>query len=757
MRHNRSFIRKVVYIAIIALLLIPLSFLSQPATSSGSSASQDDEALGRTGGKLARLRLEYKLSQANLGEIDPASETMKLATLGLKGVAANLLWHQANEYKKKKMWDRLTATVIQITKLQPNFETIWEFQAHNLAYNVSAQFDNYEHRYHWVKKGLNFLMDGTRYNSTSHRLFWYTGWIIGQKIGRSDEFKQFRALFKEDTDYRTKLLGYVRDQMSKLPLTLQKDFDNWIMAHLWFVQAEHLATLRGARPLKMSKPVFYQSSAKALINYARAISEEVRPEIGGITHEAWKYATKAWKDFGNYEMRTPWDDIVTLNQLAATEAELKELRAELDTEISPGARDEIAKEKRANLKRTNPKMLAAYDEVQVSDDPSSLPGETLTLADEAGPRLAVTDEDVANRAPDNLKDRAGEVLREILRLRDDADRIRMYRSHTNYDYWALRCRAESEDDFILARQAVFDARDLMEKKKYTSVEKLDTNGDVIPVLDDNGQQVRDENGEPVYEMEDGARQKFELAWTHWANVFNRDEYKELVTDLDTDSLMPPIKEYRNLLLDLYVEPAELPIDFKLFPLLTGSRQKSFRVPSVQEVVNVHFQYVEDKLHEAQELADRGILETGVAKDEDGKPIQQEDVTGNKLFGEDGKPIYKIQPGARETFEVALAHAAKMFTKGPPGLINHARTAEIAKAIPEYRKVVKKLGEPDIPLDSPIMVFLSARDGKDNLPTPGEIRAAHSATNPASKKDEAKPSSDENNDQKSNDQPTQPGN
>ena len=73
----------------------------------------EDEAL------LARLRDDYDLSQANLGEIDPASETMKLATLGMKGIAVNMLWHQANEYKKKKMWDRLAVTVRQITKLQP--------------------------------------------------------------------------------------------------------------------------------------------------------------------------------------------------------------------------------------------------------------------------------------------------------------------------------------------------------------------------------------------------------------------------------------------------------------------------------------------------------------------------------------------------------------------------------------------------------------------------------------------------------------
>ena len=89
------------------------------------------------------MRASYGLSQAELGEIDPASETMKMATLGLRGVATNLLWTKANRYKKTESWDKLSATLNQIAKLQPNYITVWEFQAHNLSYNVSAEFDDY--------------------------------------------------------------------------------------------------------------------------------------------------------------------------------------------------------------------------------------------------------------------------------------------------------------------------------------------------------------------------------------------------------------------------------------------------------------------------------------------------------------------------------------------------------------------------------------------------------------------------------------
>lgn len=126
MSQNLSFWRKVVYVGIITSLLVPLFLLGRPTTTSGP------------GGVLAQLRAKHNLSQANLGDIDPASESMKLATLGLRGVAANLLWSKANEYKKTEDWDALSATLNQITKLQPNFISVWEFQAHNLSYNVSA-------------------------------------------------------------------------------------------------------------------------------------------------------------------------------------------------------------------------------------------------------------------------------------------------------------------------------------------------------------------------------------------------------------------------------------------------------------------------------------------------------------------------------------------------------------------------------------------------------------------------------------------
>ena len=153
MSSRSSFVRKIFYLIAIAVLLMPLFWLSQPATNAVKGVQ------GSPGGMLAQLRDDpvHTLSQAQLGQIDPTSVTIKLATLGMRGVAANILWEKANDFKMKKDWTNLAATLNQITKVQPNFVNVWINQAWNLSYNISVQFDDYRERYRWVIKGFDFL------------------------------------------------------------------------------------------------------------------------------------------------------------------------------------------------------------------------------------------------------------------------------------------------------------------------------------------------------------------------------------------------------------------------------------------------------------------------------------------------------------------------------------------------------------------------------------------------------------------------
>ena len=94
MNQLSPFVRKIIYLLAIVALLIPMSLISRPAQRAENVKDSN------SGGKLSQLRDEYSLSQSQLSKIDPASETMKLASLGLRGVAVNMLWLQAIEHKK---------------------------------------------------------------------------------------------------------------------------------------------------------------------------------------------------------------------------------------------------------------------------------------------------------------------------------------------------------------------------------------------------------------------------------------------------------------------------------------------------------------------------------------------------------------------------------------------------------------------------------------------------------------------------------
>ena len=167
--------------------------------------AQKDHPGGLLGANADR---HYGLSEANLGEIDPSAETVKLATLGLRGIAVDILWEKANEYKRIEDWTNFGATLEQIAKLQPHFYSVWDFQAHNLTYNTSVEFDDYKDRYDWVIKGINFLKEGKNANTspdnpklTESRITARLGWFISNKIGKADEHRQYRRLFKEDDQF----------------------------------------------------------------------------------------------------------------------------------------------------------------------------------------------------------------------------------------------------------------------------------------------------------------------------------------------------------------------------------------------------------------------------------------------------------------------------------------------------------------------------------------------------------------------------
>ena len=500
---NASFLRKIVYLVLMAILLVPLYWLSAPSFHKPTGQRSP-------GGLLTQVREEFGLSQSNLGDIDPASESMKLATLGMRGVAANLLWGRANEYKKKEQWDNLRATLNQIAKLQPNFISVWQFQAWNLSYNVSVEFDNYKHRYHWVKKGIDFLMQGITYNRDEPRLLWDLGWFFGHKVGRSDEYRQFRREYRKDGDFH-----------DTLPIDVEaaKDYnlkpDNWLTAHEWFLQAQRSVDLEGV-PIKGKNPlVFHSDPAKSLIRYADAIEEEGK--FGDVAALAWRRADAAWKTYGDRDIPTSYGYKIRLNEGERWTQRVEDRNRELETFL-PGLKEEI---KQARWDQLSSNELAVLDRPRVE-----LEAEEYEVAINAESKLEVTPQDIADAAPPEKRREAKRLANRVIEANAYSTTIRRYRDVVNWQYWKTRSEVEQTDQAVEAREYLWNAAE-----SYREADLV------------------------------GAKEEYEEAWKRWATIHN--EHPILADDVTAEDLVAPIKTYRRLLGQL--DEVEFPP--KGFPML----------------------------------------------------------------------------------------------------------------------------------------------------------------------------------------------
>lgn len=277
--------RKLVYMVAILVLLVPIVYLGMPATTDS------------TGGELAQLRQRYDLGETSLGDIDPASATMNLVLLGLRGVAANLLWMDLDHQKDTKNWAQMRATTESIIRLQPHFIAVWDFNGWNLAYNVSAEWDNVADRYYWVKEGGKFLMRGTGRNRQATLLYYDVGKVFGQKIGYADEARYYRRFFLQDPDEQ-------RFKGGPDPEINDAGQDNYLVSKKWYQEACDLE-LQGFRPVGlMDRSLLHSTPSRSQLDYAQALHKE--GSFGEIARAAWEEGYRDWtQKYGQVEMMTP--------------------------------------------------------------------------------------------------------------------------------------------------------------------------------------------------------------------------------------------------------------------------------------------------------------------------------------------------------------------------------------------------------------------------------------------------------------------
>lgn len=560
---NRSTIvgRKLIYLAVLVAMLIPLYLLGQPAGGQGD-----------LGGRLSVMRHQFNIAESDLGEISPASETMKLASLGLRGVAATLLWKKSHEYRVLHEWDRLKATLNNIALLQPHFDKVWEHQAHNLAYNVSVEFDDYRQRYEMVREGTEFLTRGVRQNNKATRLVWYTGWFYGSKMGMSDEKIQFRKLFADDDVLHESLLKEniaVDSPEARGPLGKP---DNWLVGRLWLNHGYALVD-SGVKIRRQTPLNFYDTGPKWRMKHAESIESE------GILDEraqnAWQLAAQDWADFGERSIPTTSLYTVKLGEIEVLNAE-KEAKMARFRELNR----EVYDAERQKLIDTMPREMQEY--WQKPESEMTYEQRALLPSIKSGliPDLAR----IAKESDASVRLEAYNLIDEMADLDERIRRTEGFRTQINYAYWEALAEAEQEERTVRARRLVYEA------EQANDAAELDT-----------------------------AIQLYEQAFAIWAEIF--DDYPLLTLDDTAEDLYESIQRYM-----VAIDSREIPDDFPLKDFLE-------MIGTYGRIHSYDYQRIRDEALFKRRM-ERDAAQRGESPDSQPTNVEAAEPTGATDAGED---------------------------------------------------------------------------------------------------------------------------
>jgi hypothetical protein len=518
MNPNYSLYRKIAYLTAFVLLAIPIVWLGAPST------------VKEQGGKLAQLRSDARLGQADLGAIDPASEVIRMATLGMRGFAVTMLWSKANDYKKTEDWTAYQTTLEQLARLQPYFIKAWEHQAWNLSYNVSVELDNVRDRFFYVKQGIKYLKEGIQYNRQDPYLLDDLGWFTGNKVGRADEHELYRKMYRLDTELNP---PQETDSASR---------DNWLASRKWYDQAIQ-AIDSGAKHLGTKNPVtFFANPSRSQMSYAEAI--ETEGTFGEQAKRAWREGARLWKEYGEREMPSTDNDMIRLVDAKRWDEETKKLRSQLDG-LSPGLETKMHEEALASLTPLQRKMHEHAPEAPNAEETKA--------QREAGEIMDINVDKVAARIAQERPEKAKEaqVLAKEIHAAERRQRaIDSSRDVANFAYWRIRADLEQTPEALEGHRLAHEAKRTFQNE-----------------------------GDP-----EGAKERYERSFDAWAKALA--QFPELPPDSSTGSdLMDVIEDYIKVLdtMELSLADPEVEKKFALWNILEANDQQRKH----QDVIDKH--------------------------------------------------------------------------------------------------------------------------------------------------------------------------
>ncbi len=146
---------------------------------------------------LNRQQIRYDLTSEPVKGVGPGMVLATTALGAFRGVLVDVIWIRMENLKQEGKFFEIVQLADLACRLAPRFPSVWDFNAWNMAYNVSVQIPEYSERWPWVRAGIELLRDeGIPNNPNEPELYFSLAWIYMHKIG--DQLDDAHFWYKQE-------------------------------------------------------------------------------------------------------------------------------------------------------------------------------------------------------------------------------------------------------------------------------------------------------------------------------------------------------------------------------------------------------------------------------------------------------------------------------------------------------------------------------------------------------------------------------
>ncbi len=133
---------------------------------------------------LHKDQIRYDLTSSPVRGVSPDIVLLTTALGAFRGIVINVIWIRMESLKDDGKFFEIAQLAELACKLAPRFPKVWDFNAWNMAYNVSVQVPDHSERWPWIRSGIELLRNqGIPNNPDDPELYFSLGWMYKHKIG----------------------------------------------------------------------------------------------------------------------------------------------------------------------------------------------------------------------------------------------------------------------------------------------------------------------------------------------------------------------------------------------------------------------------------------------------------------------------------------------------------------------------------------------------------------------------------------------